>query len=167
MASTDEGYQIPDELKVAGDTRWLNKSEWCQSVLVYLSGALTVSDATPTIVGYDTEDHDTNTLHDNVVNNSRLTCLIRGVYEISAFAVWQNSAVGHRIIRIKKNGGASIRDSVIMPVTTGITTYHLLTTIHRLAYGDYLEMEVEHTAGGNLDLQAGAANSFFAMHRIA
>lgn len=165
MASTDEGYQIPDELKVAGDTRWLNKSEWCQSVQAYMSGALSVLASTPTIVGFDSEDYDSNLIHDTAVNNSRLTCVVRGVYEISAYAVWVSDNTGVRIIRIKVNT-TGIRDSIIAPVS-GDRTYHLLTTKKRLAYGDYVEMEVEQTTAGAINLEAGTTNTYFGMCRIA
>ena len=163
----NEPLQFSDEQKVAGDTRWIMRSEWCQSVQVYRSANLSVSDATPTIPGFDSEDHDTNNLHDTVTNNSRLTCVVKGIYEITACAVWQSSAVGHRIIRINKNGGASIRDGVTDGIATGDPTYHLVTTKNRMAVGDYVEKEVEQSSGGPLDLLGGAANSYFSMVRVA
>jgi len=161
-----EPLQFTDEQKVAGDTRWIMRSEWCQSVTARMSGDQSISDSTPTIVAFDAEDHDTNTLHDNVTNNSRLTCLVPGVYHPEAIVSWGSSAVGHRIARIKKNG-SSVVGSVIMPVTTGGNTYHPIFIPVRLAYGDYVELEVEQNSGGPLNVVGGGTDTFFSMFRVA
>lgn len=167
MSSPDEGYQIPDEMKVSGDTRWLNKSEWCQSVQARRTGAQTISNATETTVAFDNEDHDTNSLHDTVTNNGRLTCVVPGIYSIYGFVLWQASTVGRRVIRFKVNGATYIGQSIVHPVQTGDRTGHGVEVKWRLAAGDYVTMHVEQDSGGDLNVEGGAAASYFNMARVA
>ena len=167
MSSPDEGYQIPDEMKVAGDTRWINKAEWRQSVQARMTGAQTISDITEELVALNAEDHDTNNLHDTVTNNDRLTCVIPGIYSIYAFALWQASAVGRRVIRVKINATTYISQSIIQAVTTGDRTGHGVEVKWHLNRGDYVSMYVEQDSGGDLNIEGGTPATYFNMALVA
>ena len=87
-SSPDSPFDIPDDLKRSGDTRWVTRVEWTQNVQARRTAAQSINDITETVVAWDAEDYDTSTLHDNAVNNTRLTAIINGRYWVYAFARW-------------------------------------------------------------------------------
>lgn len=94
--------------------------------------------------GFDTAD-----LHDNVVNNSRLTAPIDGTYLVSAEAQWQISGSGLRQITIvaptlAQPQIASDRDE---PVSGSNDMTQSVSGVTRLEAGDYVELVVNQNSG--------------------
>ena len=60
--------------------------------------------------------------HDTATNNSRLTCLYAGIYQITAHAAWDSNATGLRKLFIRLNGATQITPTVTcapwVPVST-------------------------------------------------
>ena len=63
-----------------------------------------IPNATTTAITWDAEVYDTDTMHDNATNNTRITFTTAGTYLITLNAMWGASGTGTRRIVIEKNG---------------------------------------------------------------
>ena len=114
---------------------------------------------------FDTELFDTNNIHDNVTNNTRLTAQTAGKYQISGHVTWDDNSTGLRGLKIRLNGTTWIsRD---LQTAYGINQ-HTTSTLYDLAVNDYVELMVSHTAGVTLALRVLDPHSpGFMMIRVA
>jgi hypothetical protein len=121
----------------------------------YNSGALTITTATSTILTLDSERFDTDTIHSTSSNTGRLTAKTAGKYLIVANVRWDAAAGGRRECRIKLNGSTVIAEAepVAVADATAVPAQNV-TTIYDLAKDDYVEIEVRHTKGSNLNIRA-------------
>lgn len=134
---------------------------------VYNSSAQTIGTASTTVLTFNSERFDTNTLHDTSTNTSRLTAPVTGLYTISGMVTFATNGTGRRQLRITLNGTtdlaiAQFPGDATLPVRMNVQTiYHLSAT-------DYVELRVYQDSGGNLDTVVGAAASpEFAMALLA
>jgi hypothetical protein len=123
--------------------------------------------STVVVLLLDSERFDTETIHDNAVNHSRLTCKTAGIYAIDGSAVFEANATGNRQLKILLNGTTEI-DSVNVPAAGGAADTHLsVSTIYQLAVNDYVELAVRQTSGVTLNvLQVGNVSPEFGMVRV-
>lgn len=122
---------------------------------VFANAAVTISNATETALPFDGEDFDTEDWHDNVTNNTRLTAKRPGICSISARAQWATNGTGAREIIIKKNGTDSIsRLKDLNPDAGAETKQEISIASFRLLAGDFVELFVFQSSGGNLDIEA-------------
>ena len=120
-----------------------------------------------TKVDFDLESYDTDTIHDNSTNNTRLTCKTAGKYLIYAQAYWTGNATGARQIVLGLNSVTNIGMALCGAYDTTALMQTCLT-IYSLAVNDYVEMIVNQTSGGNLTLICGLANNtHFLMQRLS
>lgn len=126
-----------------------------------------IGSAVSTLINWDNEVYDTNTMHNNVTNNSRITATTAGLYLISYNIRWDTFATGRRLAYLRRNG-TDIADSVSeIPNTSGATC--TLTMPFSLVANDYVEVLAYQTATGTLNVQnSTTANegSFFSAIRI-
>src|SRR5690242_2498740 len=66
--------------------------------------AQSIPNNTPTVMLFDTEDFDTDTMHSTSVSTSRLTCNTAGTYKVEAYIPFDGATAGIRDARITKNG---------------------------------------------------------------
>ncbi len=128
--------------------------------------AITITTATNTILPFNSELFDDNDLHDTVTNNSRLTAVVEGRYFISAAVSWDTVVTGTREIHIKLNGTGLIglRKS---KATEADLFVQGLSIIYNLAADDYVEVEVFHSRGSNLNINSvGDYTPIFMMQRL-
>lgn len=119
------------------------------------------------VVAFNSEAFDTDTIHDNAVNNGRLT-VPTGVTRIklTGYIKWQNNGSSFRLLKVRKNGaGGTIDDDqagfepqiyksaanatvpdVGMTIDTGII---------RAVATDFFTLEVSQESGVSLNLLAG------------
>jgi hypothetical protein len=107
--------------------------------------AQSIPDSLNTSLAFDQERYDTAGVHDNVTNNSRLTAPVTGIYAVTAQFSWGASGTGIRVGGIMKNGSALITRS---EQQAGDDDENVTTQV-RLAAGDYVEVVVLQTNGGN------------------
>lgn len=120
---------------------------------VYHDADQTIPNDTATVLSFNKERFDTDGIHDNTTNNSRLTCKTAGIYQITANVLFDQNAVGTRSLRILRNG--SVRIGISMVDATAATALGLVvTTIYELAVNDYVEVAVRQASGGNLAVTA-------------
>jgi hypothetical protein len=127
---------------------------------LYKSGNQAITTATTTTITWDAELFDTNTFHDNVTNNSRITIPAgyAGKYAITGLVSWGSSATGYRIVEIFKNGATNgVMWSGAMQGYYAVAVVKILD----LAVSDYIEIKGYQNSGGNLNAAGGAAESYF------
>lgn len=109
----------------------------------------TISNNTITALTFDTERKDTDTIHDNSTNNTRLTCKTAGFYAIKGCIAWASNGTGERFVAIRLNGTTYLAIDRRAPVSTAEQT---VSTDYDLAVNDYVELIAFQTSGGNLDV---------------
>lgn len=125
------------------------------SVRVFHNAAQSIADGTETALAFNSERFDTNTMHDNTTNNSRLIAKRAGKYFITATFEFDANATGRRIAFIRLNGTTKIAFSQWVPVTGG-TSGITISTIYNLAVNDYVEITVNQTSGAGLNVATTA-----------
>ena len=124
-----------------------------------------VPDGTFTALAFDTEDFDTDTMHDTVTNNSRLTATTAGKYLVGGTANFAASGTGRREVRIRKNGTDYIAAMHTDP-GGGIDCPLSVSTEVELAVNDYVEFIAWQSSGVGLDVTASTDYSpIFWAHR--
>lgn len=118
----------------------------------------TITTSVSTAIQFNNEQWDTDSIHDNVTNNTRLTIPTGkgGKWRFSASAEFSANTTGTRSIWFRKNG-SNIRFCQQVPAaSTGNTTNPLAETVLELAAGDYVEIMVFQDSGGDRTLSASA-----------
>lgn len=112
----------------------------------------TATTAVNLAIPFATETYDTNTYHDNVTNNTRLTAPVAGYYRIGATVEWMGNATGRRTIGYRVNGGAVVWMEDIPVAAIASTLFQSFTTEMNLAAASYVEIVALQTSGGNLNV---------------
>jgi hypothetical protein len=116
---------------------------------------------------YDQENNASSTIHDNVTNNSRLTCRTAGIYEIKGNVEWAGNTAGSRSLVIRLNGGTNIGVAAVTPVVSA-AYQQIVSTAYQLAVNDYVELLATQNSGGALNVNAtGNYSPEFMMHLVA
>jgi hypothetical protein len=105
---------------------------------------------------FNTEQNDTDSYHDNVTNNTRLTAATAGYYHISGRAQFQTNATGYRQVGIVKNNGTHYGVARV-PAVGASDTYVSTSASMYLNAGDYVEMSASHTAGSAVSVDGELA----------
>jgi hypothetical protein len=137
---------------------------------VYASASFAVANNALTAVPFDSERYDTDTIHDTVTNNTRLTCKTAGVYSVGSSVWFVSTTVGYRDVQLVVNGATVIgRD--VRPTSSG-TEPAVITVAGvqwQFAVNDYVEVKVQHTSGSSLSVfgPAGSIGPEFWMTRVS
>lgn len=130
---------------------------------VWRSTSQSIPNATSTLVTWDTEDEDTDSMHSTVTNTSRLVCNTAGALLVTASARFASGA-GNFLIDVRKNaagsatGGTSVlANSFPLASVTG-NGGTVTKRIPGFIVTDYVEMFVLQNTGGALNLLGGAVN---------
>lgn len=124
---------------------------YTEGARVYQSAHQTIPHATWTIVPFNRETFDTDSIHDNVTNNSRLTCKTAGKYLIIATFRWEGNGAGTRMHIIKFNGITNYQRAGLDRLGTSKLQLSF-STVHPLAVNDFVEFWVKQDSGGALSL---------------
>jgi hypothetical protein len=146
----------------------INDAHYQPCVRVTKAAAQTgILSATVTKLVFDTERFDTagnvaSTMHDNVTNNTRLTCRHAGKYEITGQVEWSASPA-NGILQIFLNDTTEISQTQVL----GDYRCMVVATIWDLAVNDFVELRVYQGSGGTLSINKTASRSpEFMMHRV-
>ena len=103
---------------------------------------------------YDTAGNVASTMHDNVTNNSRLTCRHAGIYVIYAGnMIWAgNPVVGST--RFFLNAATTFGEQSITADYRAMCN----TAIRQLAVNDFVELQVRQNSGGGMNLNASLSS---------
>jgi hypothetical protein len=132
-----------------------------------------ITTSVETVLAFNTERFDTAggvaaAQHDTVTNNSRLTCLYAGKYQITANVAWAVGATGIRDLRIKLNGTTLIAFTRSTGISGSDAVFQSVTTLYDLAVNDFVQVFVFHTQGTTITIDNVANYSpEFMMARVA
>jgi hypothetical protein len=122
-------------------------------VLAVNTSAQTISNATDTVLNLNDEYWDTNSFHNPVTNNSRLTIPsgYGGFYIVFYKVTWATNTTGLRYAYAKLNGGSTlIGKGAWESDSDGVVTM-VGTFLDKFTAGDYIELVVYQSSGGNLN----------------
>ncbi len=117
---------------------------------VIKSAAQTIPNTAWTPIQFDAEYFDTDVMHDNVTNNTRITIKTAGYYMVGGSVEWVSNVVGARLMQIWKNGSTVLTSAVHNSDQYG-NAPGALSTVHYMAVNDYLELVVYQGSGGALN----------------
>lgn len=118
------------------------------------SAALSIANATITYFTFNLESFDNDNIHDNVTNNSRLTCTAGGCWIIAPYANFTGNATGNqRSVFLRINGGGVFRQLDVRPNGAGVTQV-CFAALYKFSLNDYIEMGVYQDSGGALNVSA-------------
>lgn len=122
---------------------------------VYNSGNQSIANSSLTTLNFNSENYDTDNIHDNTTNPSRLTCKTAGIYQIIAHVSFASNPTGYRRVVVIYNGGGIAAEAFI-PAVTGGSTVVVVAGNYKLAVGDYIELRAQQNSGGALDVISGS-----------
>lgn len=114
--------------------------------------------ATAVASAFNTERYDTDTMHDNVTNNSRITIKTAGLFLVEGTGAFAINATGGRFIGVKLNGTTFLA-AAVHPGNASLGGHMTVSTIYKFAVNDYIELTFAQNSGGALNLDAAAAYS--------
>lgn len=114
----------------------------------------TLTTGANTAILFDTEDTDTDGLHDLVTNTSRLTISRTGLWLVGAALRFAGNATSFRRTTIVRNSTDVLSSMNMETVTAVVQDIALPVVLRRLTAGDFLELFAVQNSGGNLDVQA-------------
>lgn len=143
-----------------------------RGALVYLSANQSIPNSSSTAINFDAETYDTDSIHDNVTNNSRLTVPTGWSWVRLNFCTEVEANVGGvRAIGITKNGSAAIAGTphVIEAANNGSISARLAgtTAILGVTAGDYFQVSLFQNSGGALNALSANNRTWFSMELIA
>ena len=147
-----------------------------KGALVYKSANQSIATATYTHLSFDSENYDTNSIHDNATNNQRLT-VPSGVTKIKLFGqvVFPSNATGERQAGVSKNDETTTPTVPVgVPVSkidaaggSSATFLNISSPVITVVAGDYFTLWVQQTSGGNLNVAVATTGyTYFAMEII-
>lgn len=115
---------------------------------------------TAAVVQYNSESWDTDSMHNTVTNNSRITIVTPGRYLFTGSVGWPSNSSGYRNAILLKNGAAVARCQAAASPTTNNTVQQVIGEDLAVA-GDYYEVQAVQTSGGSLTLVTGVDYTWF------
>lgn len=140
--------------------------QWNQPDTCRLTNSATISIAnnSTTTVDWDTERHDTNSMHSTSTNPSRITIQKGGQYfiELSILFAAESAPNSIKLARIVLNGSNILATQVSRSVGGGAVTHGIsCCAMPYLQAGDYIEASVFQNTGASLNLLTTADVSNF------
>jgi len=135
------------------------------SVKVTKSLSQSITSGDYTALTFDTETFDTDNMHDNTTNPTRLTVNTAGLYIIEATVASQSFASGTLVCTLLLNGTTAIGYNGINDLNNGDPNYLEISTIYNLSQGDYIELFASQDSGVNIAIFVTGTN--FSMARLS
>lgn len=138
------------------------------TVRAYNSGNLSITNNLETLLTFDSERFDNNSMHSTSSNTGRLTATVAGTYVITATLTFASNVIGVRYAYIRLNGATLIAITKLpLAGQGGLNDWMGVATIYTLAASDYVEVVVFQNSGGSLNvINAGNYSPEFAMARV-
>lgn len=168
MASDDAALAPTQQSVKAFVSTEVTAGDAFHGALAYRSADKLIADVSGTVIDWDAESYDTDAIHSNVTNNSRLTVPAGATKVRVTMAIyWSGLAPGIKTAKIQKNGvdgyiGAATNTAYENTVL-GMAT-NAASCVLSVSPGDYFTAHVHQASGGNLTVYAD--RSWFAMEII-
>lgn len=170
-------FSSPRQFSGAGDWRnairsnWQYLTAWLNSIgkttVVQLDADETIATGS-TAVAFNWDSvrgDDELKAWDNVSNASRLTAIVPGRYVLLGSINWATDTAGWRVVALMKNGSGTSSFADRRAPSSQATQMQVISYPMDLVAGDYFELKVAQTSGGNLIIQTSLSTSF-AMWRV-
>lgn len=127
-----------------------------RSCRVYQTSAPTLTNGNQLVLSFGNEEWDVGGMHDNAVNNTRLTATIAGRYQCGACVPFDTNATGRRSVLLRKTEIATgttrfFVTEVGQAVAGSLTVLNVFGPVW-LEAGDYVECFALQASGGDLAL---------------
>lgn len=117
-----------------------------------------VTTGVPLALALNSERFDSDGMHDNATNNSRITAKTAGVYLVTGGLFFPAYAGGYRALQLRVNGGTIIGHTMQKGDSAGSYGYSLnASALWRFALNDYVEMVAAHDAAANQNAEVGSS----------
>ena len=139
------------------------------SARVYHSAAQSTTSGSWFTPTFNSENFDTDTIHDNSTNNSRLTCKTAGKYLVYLNMTFISNTTGTRLTGLLLNGSeAQGLGRTTHNPSAGSDTHMIHVALVDLAVNDYLEAQVWQDSGGSLQINqdGGGVPGIFGMVKV-
>jgi hypothetical protein len=115
-----------------------------------------ITNVTTTMITFQTEDYDTDAMHDTTTNTSRITISTAGVYTVTGFILSAASVAAYNYLYIYKNGSALPSNTGLMAGTKDGANAIIsqITATLSLAATDYVELAFYHNGAGAINVTA-------------
>jgi len=126
-----------------------------------------IPNSTTVAVAFTAELYDTDDIHDNATNNTRLTVPADWVKaRLTASVHWTSASAASRYLAIKRNG--SDFDGGARDFRSGVfSAYTVISTpVIAVTPGQFFEMMVWHNIGGALSVIGPSGATYFAIERV-
>jgi hypothetical protein len=124
---------------------------YTQGCRVYSDAVITCATGAQKSHTFNLERYDTDTMHDNVTNNTRITIKTAGVYSVGANMFFVANSVGLRVLTIMLNDTVGISDSRYNAATAPNYTGVNCGCVYKFAANDYITCDCYQDSGGNLN----------------
>lgn len=150
-ADIGDKTQLPtvDKTNVVNAIKEIAKYPSCR---VYNNSNISIPNAVYTVLPFNNEHFDTDNIHDNTTNNTRLTCKTAGVYLIIGSVSFGVNSTGVRTSRITLNNTDFLATVTNNATTIAIATRQSISAIYKLNVNDYVELFVYQDSGNSLDI---------------
>lgn len=119
-------------------------------------------------IPFNSEDYDTDGMHDTTVNTTRLTAKTPGLYKVTGRVNWTTAGVSAPIyLAINRNGSEVAKVNKLPIATDGTGDVIEINTDVMLAAGDYVELLFQQASGGARNVNSPGNNTAFSAELIA
>lgn len=116
---------------------------------VFNSAVQNIPNTTETVITFDSERYDTDSMHSIAVNTGRITFNTAGVYAVTGVWTFAPGTVGTRELFIRLN--ATGRYSALQTQNTALQGYLVAATVDKFIVGDFIELRAFQNSGGGLN----------------
>jgi hypothetical protein len=127
---------------------------------VYAGAGISCANQTWTLVTFDTESWDTDSMHSTVTDTSRVTINTSGQYLVTFYARFLSNATGYRQLNFRKNstgnsGLGSTMSTIAAPAVNGSMTFLTRTFELNCTAGEHYELFAWQSSTAALSLDTG------------
>lgn len=140
---------------------------------VYRTADKSIANSTWTLLDWDAESRDTDSMHSNSTNNSRLIAVTPGRYLVNINVAFASVGTGAGRLTVRKNSaGSDTGGTRAFPIRLQpfqAANFNVIDANFEvdMAANDYLEAFVFQSSGAALNVVAGLTTSFFQMRWVA
>jgi hypothetical protein len=137
------------------------------SARVSNNASLSIANVTETYLTFNTEQWDTNTIHDTSLNTDRLTAATAGKYYVFATVLFADNSTGTRQVTIEHSGcGCDIARFTQKAADSGFVGGITLGTHYNFTAGQYVRVRVYQNSGGAVNALANGVFPSFGMVKV-
>lgn len=123
---------------------------------IHNSAALSIPHNADTLLTFNSEDFDTDTMHSAVTNPGRITFTTAGTYLIGVHLVFATNATGIRNFTLSHSTGGPLVSETKTAQGSFATTLST-TTLFAAAAGTFVSLTAYQNSGGALDINSSSA----------